>query len=105
MTTAPGPLKGDAAIWRRVVEQTAEDCKRIAFWAAASRGTSMVMRWQSVEQRERAMIARMRARQLAEATKQLRADFARLREQCARNNGSSPSTNRPVSCPQVAATR
>jgi hypothetical protein len=51
------------------------------------------------------MLARTRAKQLAQISAQLQADFAELREQRARNNSASASTNRAMSCPQVAATR
>jgi hypothetical protein len=105
MTAFRGSLKGDAAIWRWVVEQLAEDRSRIAFWAAAVRGTSMVTRWQSVELRERAMLAGMRAKQLARTSARLRAESVELRDALASSNGSSLSTTRLVSRPQVVATR
>lgn len=105
MTTAPDTLSGDAAIWRRVVEQMVEDCQQIAFWAASARGTSMVTRWQSAELRERAMLARSRAQQLRQINARLRASSADLHGQRARNDSSSSSANRPTSCPQVVAIR
>jgi hypothetical protein len=70
-----------------VAEQMAEDRRRIAFWTAAARGTSMIPRWQSVEHRERAKLARTRVKQPGQI------------------NSSSQSANRPTACPQVVATR
>jgi hypothetical protein len=64
--------KGDAAIWRTVVEQMTEDRRRISVLAAAMRGTSIVTRWQSAEQRERAAIAKAEAKRLSQTSARLR---------------------------------
>jgi len=94
-------LKGDAAIWRRVVEMTVEDRRRICFWAAVARGCSIVTRWQSAEQRQRATIAVMEARNLGQSSARLRQDFMKLFEQENAGDRLAPAKGRQADADAV----
>ena len=58
------PNQGDAPIFRQITAMAVADLRQMTAWAAAMRGTAQVLRWQSVELRERAAAARDRARTL-----------------------------------------
>lgn len=88
MTENMGSLRGDAAIYRRVIQQMAEDRQRMAFWSAAARGNSIVTRWQSSEQRQRAAIAVAQAKQLRESNVHLLEEAAKLRQRLAGHFGN-----------------
>ena len=59
-----GALSSDIQILRRVTNMLVADCRQLSLCAAAMRGTAQVLRWQSTEQRDRAIKARMTARAL-----------------------------------------
>lgn len=74
------PLLGDADLWRRVIALMAEDRRHASFWAAAERGSSIVTRWQSVELRQRAIIAQAQSRHLLETSARLQDQSSELRK-------------------------
>jgi hypothetical protein len=58
---------GDAPIFRRVTAMAAADRERIALWSSAVRGAAQMVRWQSAELRQRAALARSKAKALRAA--------------------------------------
>jgi hypothetical protein len=75
------PNQGDAPIFRQITAMAVADRRQIAAWCAALRGTAQVLCWQSVELRERAISAKVRARALCQQSVIAQAGAQALRPQ------------------------
>jgi hypothetical protein len=75
----PVPNSGDAQIFRQIAAMLAMDRRRASHWAAAMRGTAIVICWPSTELSARSEVAIVQAQAIRERAANLRRRAAALR--------------------------